>query len=111
MTRNNADFHAGVVHLPLSKVEEFIPADFHDNNWDDPIRMKHIDADTFGNSGEMYAERYSELLKSIRENGVTTPIQASRLDNGEHLLENGHHRVVFARMAGLKTIPVEFTND
>jgi ParB-like chromosome segregation protein Spo0J len=73
--------------------------------------MKHIDADTFGNSGEMYAERYSELLKSIRENGVTTPIQASRLDNGEHLLENGHHRVVFARMAGLKTIPVEFTND
>jgi ParB/RepB/Spo0J family partition protein len=111
MGRNNNDFHDGVVHVPMSKVEKFIPSDFHDDDWDNPIRMKHIDSETFANSDEEHPERYAELLKSVRKHGVKTPIQVRRIEDGEHFLEEGHHRVVAAREAGLKTIPVEFYND
>ena len=108
MTRNNADFQAGIVHVPIHEVNEFIPNDFRDDDMDNPIRMKHIDEDTFVNSGEESRERYIELRKSIAKQGVLEPIQAAKLSNGNTLLVNGHHRAVYARETGQTHVPVEY---
>lgn len=100
----------GVMMVPLHEVENYVPSDFHDGDIEDPIRMKHIDQEIFDNSGEVFPERYKKLKKSIKKSGeVREPVQAKHdVDSGHIFLENGHHRVVYAREAGLTHIPVDF---
>lgn len=107
MTRNNAEFR-GAVPTPLSKVEQFVPSDFEDGDWSNPIRMHSIDRETCMNHHE-HGEDYLDDLKSqIAANGIKTPIEATKLDNGHTLLTEGHHRVMVARELGLKNVPVVF---
>jgi hypothetical protein len=107
MTRNNTEFR-GAVSTPLSKVEQFVPSDFHDGDWSDPIRMSSVDRETCENH-HAHGEGYLDDLKSqIATNGIKNPVEATKLDNGHTLLTEGHHRVMAARELGINTVPVVF---
>jgi hypothetical protein len=97
------------IMVPIHEVEEFVPSDFEDGDWSNPIRMKHIYKETFDNSGEVTPERYNRLRKSIAKHGIKEPVNAVLRDDGHTVLTEGHHRVVFGRMAGLTHIPVRFS--
>lgn len=47
-------------------------------------------------------EAFAALVVSLREHGVLTPIE---VDQEAGYVERGHHRVVAARVAGLKEVP------
>lgn len=51
---------------------------------------------------------YPELLASIRQHGITTPVHIRTSQHGRFLVE-GHHRITAALDAGLTTIP--WTDD
>ena len=107
MTRNNADFH-GSVDVPISEVNEFISADYDDGDHSNPIRMKHVDAASCS-MFDSHDDDYVENLKTnIAAQGLKTPIEATKLDSGETLLTEGHHRVMAARELGMTHIPVVF---
>jgi hypothetical protein len=107
MGRNNEDF-LGVTRVPMSEVEDFIPSDYCDSDWDDPIRVKHIDRETFDNY-TVHKHDYDELKQDISKHGMKSPISATRLSNGETLLTEGHHRAVIAKELGFSHVPVRFS--
>lgn len=107
MTRNNADFH-NTMEVPISEVNEFIPSDYDDGNRSDPIRMKHVDRESCENY-HSHNEGYQNQLKaSIAKDGIKSPVEASKLPNGETLLLDGHHRVMIAQELGMSHVPVVF---
>jgi hypothetical protein len=107
MGANKADFH-GSVDVPMSEVNEFIPSDYDDGDHSNPIRMKHVDAESCANF-DAHDDDYVENLKAnIAAQGLKNPIEATKLDSGETLLTEGHHRVMAARELGMTHIPVVF---
>jgi ParB family chromosome partitioning protein len=54
---------------------------------------------------EFFQEEMAELVRSVKEKGVLTPILVSRTDQGYRLIA-GERRWRAAQKAGLKTIPV-----
>jgi hypothetical protein len=61
--------------------------------------------DSWVKSGAMSQKQMDDLIKSISERGVKSPLQ---LDNvrGTDVLINGHHRLIIAKMLGLKELPI-----
>ena len=54
---------------------------------------------------EMYTgERLEDMIESIRENGVLSPIIVQPIDNGYEILI-GHNRWNASKLAGLPTVP------
>ncbi len=49
--------------------------------------------------------KMAEMVKSVKEHGIITPILARRREAGGWEIISGHNRVEAARLAGLKTIP------
>lgn len=107
MTRNNADFY-GYVNVPMSDVEEFIPADYDDGDVNKPVRMKNIDRESCANYDSHDEGYYDELKADIAKHGIKDPIEATQTEKGNFLLTEGHHRVIIARELGLHHIPVIF---
>jgi hypothetical protein len=54
--------------------------------------------------------KISELTEDIKKNGVKEPLQLN-LYNGKAILVEGNHRIVAAKNAGLKTVPVEIVDE
>lgn len=50
-------------------------------------------------------ERLEQLVESIRENGIITPLIARPLERGEYQILSGHNRHNAARLVGLETVP------
>ena len=50
-------------------------------------------------------ERFTDMIDSIRDNGVLLPIIVRPIDNYTYEILSGHNRVEAARAAGLDTIP------
>lgn len=106
MTRSNAEFH-GSVNVPISEVNEFIPSDYDDGDHSNPIRMKHIDEESCKNYDEHDDYDYFDnLAADIAKRGLRKPIEATKLNDGETLLTEGHHRVMIARKLNMTHIPV-----
>lgn len=59
-------------------------------------------------------EKMQELVDSIRERGIVTPVVVRPADNGEYELISGHRRTHAAGILGLETVPAivrEMTDD
>lgn len=50
-------------------------------------------------------EKMDELVESIRENGVLTPIIVRTLSSGGYEMISGHRRMHAAKLLGIETIP------
>lgn len=50
-------------------------------------------------------ERLDDLVQSIQDNGVLTPVIVMRLDEENYEMLAGHNRLEAAKLAGLKRIP------
>ena len=73
-------------------------------------QLKQIDLDmlvTYHNHKfKLYeGERLDDMVNSIKENGVLTPIIVRALDNGKYEILAGHNRCNAARKAGLTSVP------
>lgn len=51
-------------------------------------------------------QRLDDMVESIKEHGIITPIIVRKLDNGQHEILSGHNRVNAAKIAGLNNAPV-----
>ncbi len=59
-------------------------------------------------------EKMDELVESIKESGVLTPVLVRPDDEGTYEMISGHRRLHAAKRAGLRKIPAiikEMTND
>ena len=56
-------------------------------------------------------EKVRELTNSIIANGITSPIELTKDNQGNIEIYNGNHRFDIANKLGLKEIPVVYTND
>ena len=55
---------------------------------------------------ELYeGQRLTDMVESVRANGIFTPIIARPFDEGKYEILSGHNRVAAARGAGLETVP------
>jgi ParB family chromosome partitioning protein len=50
-------------------------------------------------------QRFTDMVESIRANGIITPIVVRPTGKGQHEILSGHNRVSAAKEAGLKTVP------
>ena len=55
-------------------------------------------------------DKMEDLVKSITENGVLSPILVREAENGRYEIISGHRRKRASELAGLKTIPVIVKN-
>lgn len=53
----------------------------------------------------------NNLKKDIEKNGITTPIEIYRKNNGTFAIENGNHRLKIAQELGIKDIPVKMVES
>lgn len=59
-------------------------------------------------------EKMQDLVESVRENGVITPVLIRPAENNQYEMISGHRRMHAAKLAGLSTIPAivrEMTDD
>lgn len=79
---NSASQGSGVVEIPIDRVVPFR---------DHPFRLYE-------------GERLRDMIESIKEHGVLTPVIVRESDTGYEMLA-GHNRTNAARLAGLTTVP------
>ena len=53
----------------------------------------------------------NNLKKDIEKNGITTPIEIYRKNDGTFAIENGNHRLKIAQELGIKDIPVKMVES
>ena len=53
----------------------------------------------------MFDEKMNELIGSIKENGVLTPIIVRQIDNGNYEILSGQRRVAACRLLNIDLIP------
>ncbi len=58
----------------------------------------------------LHDESMDELVESIKESGVLTPIIARPFDDGGYEILSGHRRVEACRLAGITEVPVVIKN-
>jgi len=56
-------------------------------------------------------QRLTDMVMSVRENGVITPIVVRPADDGKYEILSGHNRVKAAEEAGLESIPAVIRDD
>ena len=78
-----ADDAAGITELPVADIHPFSDHPFKVNN----------------------DKRMEELIQSIKENGVMTPILVRPVSEGGYELISGHRRIHAATLLGLSSIP------
>ena len=87
-------------------VIEFPPQDVY------PFREYDRDIDDKGWTGKMMQDEYTELMKSIQQNGIQQPgsLEISNFKDGNYevLLGEGNHRLKVAMELGLKRYPLTF---
>ena len=56
-------------------------------------------------------ERLSDMVESIKANGIITPVIVRPIDEESYEILSGHNRIEAAKAAGLETVPVIIRND
>ena len=56
-------------------------------------------------------EELNNLKTDIKENGITTPIELVRKNNGKIEIEDGNHRLQIANELGLEEVPITFVEN
>lgn len=56
-------------------------------------------------------DQINELRNSIISDGITSPIEIYKKDDGSYAIENGNHRLKIANELGLKNIPVKLVES
>lgn len=74
-----------IYDIPLSQIDEFVDHPFH-------VRMD---------------EDMDQLVESVKERGVITPITLRQKENGRYEIVSGHRRKKACELAGRTTIPAE----
>lgn len=74
-----------IYDIPLSEIDEFP---------DHPFKVKDD-------------EDMLQLVESVRERGIITPITLRRKEDGRYEIVSGHRRKRACEIAGLETIPAE----
>lgn len=74
-----------IYDIPLSQIDEFVDHPFH-------VRMD---------------EDMDQLVESVKERGVITPITLRQKKNGRYEIVSGHRRKKACELAGRTTIPAE----
>jgi len=106
---NNDDFE----FFPITKNQSVIK-----NIEDDKLEIKEIKLDKLvsfaSHPFKLYeGQRFTDMVESVRANGVLVPIVVRSYANEEEKYEilSGHNRVAAAREAGLKEVPVIIRNN
>lgn len=60
------------------------------------------------NGGYRTEEQVLKLANNIMANGIITPIEITKNQNGEIEIYNGNHRLEIAEKLGLKEVPIEY---
>lgn len=74
-----------IYHIPLSEIDEFPDHPFQ-------VRMD---------------EDMDQLVESVKERGVITPVTLRKKEDGRYETVSGHRRIKACELAGLETIPAE----
>ena len=63
------------------------------------------------NGGYRNQEQIKNLREDISKNGIQTPIELVRNNDGSISIENGNHRLQIAKELGIKEVPVKFVDS
>lgn len=63
------------------------------------------------NGGYRTNEQVASLEKSIKQNGISSPIEISIDNEGKIQVTNGNHRLEIAKKYGLEEVPVKFSSN
>lgn len=63
------------------------------------------------NGGYRNQEQFKNLREDISKNGIQTPIELVRNNDGSITIENGNHRLQIAKELGIKEVPVKFVDS
>lgn len=63
------------------------------------------------NGGYRNQEQIKNLREDISKNGIQTPIELVRNNDGSITIENGNHRLQIAKELGIKEVPVKFVDS
>lgn len=63
------------------------------------------------NGGYRNQEQITNLREDISKNGIQTPIELVRNNDGSITIENGNHRLQIAKELGIKEVPVKFVDS
>lgn len=74
-----------IYNIPLEKIDDFL---------DHPFKVR-LDSDM------------DQLIESVKERGVITPVTLRKKDDGRYEIVSGHRRKKACELAGQKTIPAE----
>ncbi len=74
-----------IYHIPLSEIDEFPDHPFQ-------VRMD---------------EDMDQLVESVKERGVITPVTLRKKEDGRYETVSGHRRIKACELAGLETVPAE----
>lgn len=78
-----------IKEIPIEKIKEFADHPFH-----------------------LYdGKRLEDMVASIKENGVLTPVIVRKIDNDNYEMLAGHNRMNASELAGLTTIPAYIKED
>ena len=77
--------------------------------------IKNININDISNlisqGGYRTEEQINRLKEDIKKNGITTPIEIYRKNDGTIAIENGNHRLKIAQELGIKDIPVKMVES
>lgn len=94
--------------IKLTSYDELLKVDSSDGAIEVEIsRLKEFENHPFK---VIENEQMDELVSSIKERGILTPILVRERDNGEYEIISGHRRKHAAKLAGLDTVPILITN-
>lgn len=94
--------------IKLTSYDELLKVDSSDGAIEVEIsRLKEFENHPFK---VIENEQMDELVSSIKERGILSPILVRERDNGEYEIISGHRRKHAAMLAGLDTVPILIKN-
>lgn len=92
----------------VKKIQEIQPSPSSSNTQNGVIEveLEKIKTNPYQPRKNFDQMKLEELAKSIRHHGILQPLLVSKKENGEYELLAGERRLLAAKMAGLKKVPV-----
>ena len=95
----------------IKEIEDKTKSNFKDKTDVKYIRTEEIAKIRGQKEGYRTPEQVKALTNNIIANGITSPIELTKDNQGNIEIYNGNHRFDIANKLGLKEIPVVYTND
>ena len=91
--------------IHFQTVDELLGAPEHDNKGAEDIEISKILPFNNHPFKVLDDDKMDELVESIKQNGVLTPVLVRPLTDGQYEMISGHRRLHATSLAGLTTIP------